>query len=127
MRITFNKKLLMSKAEIDQLNALPFNNPDTKLTTKQAEFVSELYYKYITPIDNQRWGKALYEIEMEEKWPSGPRMKQIQAKRIILNALEVVNNKCKLKGIELAKFFYSAFDCRESWRHIVRAAFIVKH
>jgi len=127
MKTTFNKNLLMTKGEIEELNSLPDNMPETKLTAKQTQLINELYYKYVTPLDDQNWGKALYEIEMSEKWPSGSRMKQIQAKRIVLNALAVVNENSKLKGLELTAFLHAALDCRESWQRIVKAAFVLNY
>lgn len=124
--ITFNRKFEVSKQEIAAFEALPENLPDTKLTKKQIDFVDSLYYKYISPIDNARWGRSLVDIEASEKWPSGSRMKKHEAKRICLNALISVNDKKKMSNIEAASFFFGVLGCRESWQKIVKHVFEVK-
>lgn len=90
-------EFLLLPEEIEQYNALPDNLPDNKLTKKQIELVSTLYYKYITKnIDNQSWGKDMYKVEKEEKWPSGPRVKDHEAKRMILTNLVYLNTRPEL-------------------------------
>lgn len=127
-KVTFNKALLMTKQEIEAFNALPDNMPETKLTAKQTEFVNGLYYKYITKqIDNKAWGMPLYKIEGSEKWPSGPRMKEIQSKRIVLNALEAINGRAKMKKSDMASYFLSFMSSRKSWQVILKECFTVKY
>lgn len=121
--IKISSQFVWTKQEIEQYNALPDNMPDIELTAKQKKFVDELYYKYIGKlIDNQSWSAPLYKIEMREKWPSGSRMREVQAKRIVLNALHSQQGK-GMTAIQAARYFLSAIDSRDCWRKIVRACY----
>lgn len=112
-----------TKEEIEQYNALPDNMPDIELTAKQKRFVDELYYKYIDKlIDNQSWGAPLYKIEMREKWPSGSRMREVQAKRIVLNALHNQQGK-GMTALQAAKYFLSSLDSRGCYRKVIKACY----
>lgn len=124
--ITLNKRFELSKEEITAFEALPDNMPETKLTKRQIDLVDSLYYKYISPIDNARWGRPLVDIEASEKWPSGSRMKRHEAKRICLNALITMNDSKKMTASKAASFFFSALNCRESWQRIIEHVFEVK-
>jgi hypothetical protein len=116
-KIKLNPEFVMTVQEITDYNNLPDNLPDNKLTLKQIDFVKSLYYKYISKkIDNQAWGQQLYQIELKEKWPSGPRVKEYEAKRFILSHLIEVNTYYKVMDTEQAiKKFYYALSCRPAY------------
>ena len=119
-----NKSLILKEEEITALKALPNNSPNIKLTKKQIDLVRDIYYKYVENKITYGWGTQLYEIEMKEKWPSGPRMKSHEAKRIILNNLLDLNTRCKVMTVQqAAEKFHSALSCRESWQILVDKAF----
>lgn len=123
---TIKKEFRMSKSEVEQYNALPDNLPDNNLTAKQKEFVSGLYYKYITrTIDNIGWSAAMYEVEKREAWPSGPRMKQHEAMRIILNNLVEQQGKA-MTNKEAAQRFKSALTCRPMYAKLLNEIYEAK-
>lgn len=110
---------VMTKEEIEQYNNLPDNMPDTKLTNKQLEFVSILYHKYISKIDNMDWSPSLVSMEMREKWPSGPRMKLHQAQRIVLNNLVNENERKTMTQGKAMMHFFTAMTCRPAYVRLV--------
>jgi hypothetical protein len=117
------KEFRMSKQEVEQYNALPDNLPDNNLTAKQKDLVSSLYRKYIERhIDNRSWSRAMYKEEQQEKWPSGPRLKDHEAKRIILTNL-VEQQGCKLTDKEAARKFHSALTCRPMYSKLLSEVF----
>lgn len=119
-----NKSLHMKKEEIDIYNALPDNSPYTKLSKKQIDFVNGLYYKYLSGKITAGWGTELFEIEQREKWPSGPRVKHYEAKRIVLNNLVYLNMHCKAMSVQkAAEKFHSTLSCRESYQVLIDKAF----
>ena len=117
--ISLKPEFVMSKQDIEQYQALPDNLPDIKLTAKQIEFVSALYHKYITKIDNLDWSPSLVNIEMKEKWPSGPRMKRHQAQRIVLNNLVSENGRNKMTKDKALNHFFTAMTCRPAYTRLV--------
>ena len=110
--IKLNKAFKMSKMELTTFRALDNekpNMPDTKLTKKESEFINEVYRKYITRgVDNIDWNLSLEEMERKEKWPSGPRVTMLQAKRMIVSFLEGINERGNMTDKEAAKYFLSS-------------------
>ena len=125
--ISVNSALVMSEDEINAYNALPDNMPDTKLSVKQKELVSNLYRKYITKIDNQDWSIEMYKAEQKENWPSGPRIKEHEAKRIILNNLIDLQRRKNDDINELAGLFHSALTCRPMYAKLVNKFFTINY
>lgn len=118
--IKIKSAFLMSKKEIEDLKNLPDNLPDTKLTEKQKMLVYSLYHKYISQIDNKDWSKPMYEVEQEEKWPSGPRVKKHEAKRMILsNLCECNENRNNLKPEQAICKFHSALTMRPMYAKLL--------
>ena len=116
---TIKPQFRMSAQEIETYNNLPDNLPDNNLTAKQKDFVSGLYRKYIgNTIDRQSWGRDMYEVEKQEKWPSGPRMKDHEAKRLILTNL-VGQQGRKLTDKAAASKFHSALTCRPMYAKLL--------
>mgnify|MGYP003152273808 CR=1 FL=1 len=119
--IKLNKKLQMSKADIaklEQLRKEKPNLPDTKLTPKEKSLVSDLYYKYIIHIDNKDWTLDLWKLEKKENWPSGPRVKEHEAMRFILDNLYTINtHKPNMTNREASEFFLGLLKgVRESYQ-----------
>ena len=110
--IKLNKAFKMSKKELTTFRALDNekpNMPDTKLTKKESEFINEVYRKYITRgVDNIDWNLSLEEMERKEKWPSGPRVTMLQAKRMIVSFLEGINERGNMTDKAAAKYFLSS-------------------
>lgn len=118
-KVFLKPEYIMAKEDIDFLNGLPDNMPDTKLTEKQKLHVGHLYHKYLGKIDNLDWSIPMVEMEMKEKWPSGPRMKREQAQRICLNFLVTEQ---PLNGMSLRRaawHFLTGIRHRDSARRIV--------
>lgn len=114
----------MTKAEIKQYNELPDNLPETKLMTKQIQFVQSLYHKYIENKIVKGYGTQLFEIEQKERWPSGPRVKRHEAMRIILNNLVYLNTSAKeMTAEKAAEKFHSTLSCRKSYQILVDKAY----
>lgn len=110
------KEFIMTPEQIAAYRALPDNMPETKLNKKQLELVWNLYYKYVENKIVKGWGTQLFEIEKIEKWPSGPRMKTHEAKRIVLNNLVEINeHKTVLTAEKAADLFFNVLSCRESY------------
>jgi hypothetical protein len=127
-KITIKSDFVMNKEEIEQLKNLPDNLPETKLTTKQKEFVSALYRKYITKIDHQSWAQAMYKAEQSEKWPSGPRVKEHEAKRMILSNLLMCNEyHNKMTFAQSVCLFHSALTCRPMYAKLIYEIYNVSY
>lgn len=106
------KEYRMSKEDRDFLGNLPNNLPETRLTKKERDKVGQLYRKYISSIDNWDWSPALVDVELSEKWPSGPRLKRHEAERIVLGFLE--SSPVKMTNKDAAKYFYYSMTNREA-------------
>ncbi len=120
---TVKKIFRMSKQEVEQYNALPDNLPSNRLSERQKELVSSLYRKYIQAhIDNRTWSRPMYKEEQLEKWPSGPRLKDHEAKRIILTNL-IEQQGRKLTDKEAAQKFHSALTCRPMYAKLLSEVF----
>lgn len=120
-----NTHLVMTAQDIEALNSLPDNMPENKLKAKQIETVNNIYHKYIgIYIDQQSYGKPLHELdrENERNWPSGPRMKQHEAKRVVLHWL--INEQRYLTATteELMKHFYTVCGSRPAYTKFVSKA-----
>lgn len=126
---TYNLKpeFTLTSEEIDQYNSLPENMPDTKLKAKEKEFINSLYYRYISKtIDRQDWSKEMYKVEQEEKWPSGGRVKEHEAKRMILSNLVYLNSRPVMTMEEAASMFKSCLNCRPMYAKLVANAYAAK-
>ena len=123
---TIQPQFKMSVQEISDYNNLPDNLPDNNLTAKQKYFVALLYSKYISgTIDGRSWNRAMFKEEQQEKWPSGPRLKDHEAKRIILSNL-VEQQGRKLTDKEAAQKFHSALTCRPSYAKLLQSIYTNK-
>ena len=119
------KEFRLSKNEIKFLNSLPSNLPDTKLSKKEINEIDRIYRYYITNnVDNQSYYSALYEIELKERWSSGQRLKNHEAKRIPLNNL--LNSSLKMTNKEAARNFLVTLSCRESYLKLTREIYELK-
>ena len=110
----------LTSEEVAQYNLLPDNLPDNRLKAKEKEFVNSLYYRYIARnIDNKDWSKEMYRVEQEEKWPSGGRVKEHEAKRMILSNLVYLNTRPELTLEEAASLFHSCLTLRPMYAKLV--------
>ena len=110
----------LTSEEVEQYNKLPDNLPNNKLKAKEKEFVNSLYYRYISKnIDNQDWSKDMYRVEKEEKWPSGTRVKDHEAKRMILSNLVYLNTRPELTMEEAASLFHNCLTLRPMYAKLV--------
>jgi len=127
--IKIKSEFIMSDEEIKSLAVLPDNLPDTHLTAKQKSLVNDLYYKYIgKTIDRQDWSADMYKVEQREKWPSGPRVKEHEAKRMIIGNLSYLNQSHKNMTPNVAvKLFHSSLSCREMYSKLVYKIYDVKY
>jgi len=122
---TIKKDYRMSKKDVEFLNGLAPNLPETKLKKSEIDTVSSLYYKYIgRKLDNIDWSPALVDMEMSEKWPSGHRMKRHEAQRIVLGFL--VNSPIKMTNSEAAHNFFYSLNNRESSRRLTSIIYYKK-
>ena len=114
--------LVMDQQDIELLNNLPDNMPENKLKPVQIALVDNIYWKYIGKnIDNQAHGTPLYEKDRksEKNWPSGPRMKRHESKRIVLNWLLDEQKQRE----NLAEHFLIACRCRPVYAEFVGKAY----
>lgn len=121
-----NPEFVMTVEEIESYNALPDNLPTTFLKPKQKDLINQLYRKYITQtIDNIGWAIDLYKDEMKEKWPSGSRMKEHEAKRIVLNNVVQLNEEYRLSmdSETAASYFLNALNWRKCAQKVINAAY----
>ena len=127
--IKVKKVFQMTSEEINQYRALPDNLPETRLNEKQKRFVNDLYYKYITKnIDNQDWSRAMYKTEQAERWPSGPRVKEHEAKRFILsNLCECCENRKSLTAAQAVCRFHSALTMRPMYAKLLYHVYNVEY
>lgn len=108
-------QLIMSAEDIQTLSELPANMSDNKLTAKQIRQVEDIYHKYIGEhLDNIDLSGPLWEQDRkhEPNWPSGPRMKRHEAKRIVLNWLMSEQKHMTDSTEQLAKHFLMVCRCR---------------
>jgi hypothetical protein len=120
-------EFILNEQEIIDYKSLPKNMPDIKLSAKQIEFVNDLYRKYLEGKVCKGWGIELFEIEKGEKWPSGPRMKGHEAKRIILNNLIEHQSKKQMSDREALRLFFAGLQCRESYQILLSKIYEVKY
>jgi hypothetical protein len=127
--ITLKKQFVMTAQEMADYNNLPDNLPENRLTEKQKNIVSGLYYKYIrNNIDNQDWSEAMFRSEQHEKWPSGPRVKDHEAKRFILSWLVELNMSCKKMTMRQAAIkFYGSLSLRAAYGKLVSKVYEVPY
>lgn len=117
----------MNQEEITFLESLPDNLPESKLTQKQKDTVSAMYYKYLAGKVVKGWGTELCEIEQKENWPSGPRVKRHEAQRMILgNLLELNKYRKELTATEAASKFFHCLTCRESYTILLNKVYNLK-
>lgn len=127
MKAILKSQFIFSPEDKEFLNSLPPNMPDTKLTKKQIDRVSSIYYKMIPK--NQvfkGWGVELFEVEKKEKWPSGPRVKAHEAKRIILSNLLELNERGNMNAEQAASKFFYALTCRETYTILLQNVYELK-
>ncbi len=115
--------LCMEEKEIKEYEALPDNLPENKLTAKQKDYVHRLYYKYIEHKITVGWGTELWELEKREKWPSGSRVKDYEAKRMILSNLVFLNTKKELTAEQAADKFHACLNYRDSYTKLMQYAY----
>lgn len=123
--VTLKEEFKMTKLEIEEYNALPDNLPETKLTSKQIELVDRLYRKYIGGKITMGWGTPLFEVELKEKWPSGPRVKRHEAKRFILGNLVSKQDSKRINYKKAANMFWSALTCRPTYAKLIQEVYNV--
>ena len=117
----------LTSEEVEQYNKLPDNLPDNKLKAKEKEFVNSLYYRYITRnIDNKDWSKEMYRVEQEEKCPSGGRVKEHEAKRMILSYLVYLNTRPVMTMEEAASMFKTCLTLRPMYAKLVANVYAAK-
>lgn len=123
--VTLKEQFKMSKAEIEIYNALPANLPESKLSAHQIQLVDTLYRKYIGGKITMGWSTELYEVEKQEKWPSGPRVKTHEAKRFVLNNLVSCQDTKRMNYRKAASKFWSALTCRPAYAKLLQEIYNV--
>lgn len=126
MKAVLKQEFRMNKADIEEYNNLPDNMPDIKLTAKQVDLVDRLYRKYIGGKITVSWGTELFEIELKEKWPSGPRVKRHEAKRFILNNLVSHQDSKVISSIKAMQMFWAGLTCRYSYAKLLQEIYDIK-
>ena len=117
---TLKKEFVMAQSDIEAYKALPDNLPETVLSKKQKQLIYSLYYKYLGRVF-YGWGSELWKLEKGEKWPSGPRVKDHEAMRMILGHLISENiYKPKMTDKRAADHFFGALTCRQSYAELLR-------
>ena len=127
--IKLNKQFRMTAKEIQWLRDLDEEKPNlpaTKLTQKEIAEIDRLYSKYIRWIDNRDWTEDLWKMEKHENWPSGSRMKNHQATRIVLGHLLTVNDhKGDMTDKVASRYFLNMLKgIRTSFQHVLYYAYM---
>lgn len=123
--IQLSPSLVMTAQDIEALNSLPDNMPDIKLTAKQIAIVDTIYSRYIGRYIDNREYIPIYEQDRktERNWPSGPRMKRHEAKRIILGWLLSEQSLIGQPIERLVIHFLTACRCRPIYAKFVGMAY----
>ena len=120
---TIKKQYRLIKTDLEFLNGLGSNLPDTKLTKKEIDGVSRIYHTYVgKTLDNIDWSPRLMDMELKERWPSGPRLKRHEAQRIVLGFL--INAPLKMSNKEAAKVFFYSLTSRDAARKMYAHLYI---
>ena len=126
--IVLKPEFILSPEDLQFLQELPDNMPDTKLKVSQIEQIKSIYYKYISK--NQvfyGWGGELFELEQKEKWTGGRKVKMHEAMRIVLSGLVLFNTyKQNLDTEQALDFVFHNLTCRESRQILLYKAFHIK-
>lgn len=117
MKIILKETFKMSDEEKVYLNSLPSNLPTVKIKEQDRDHIRKIYNKYIKQIDNVDWSLSLMELEKKQKWPSGNRMKDHEAQRMILNWLVDFRDEIELQMV------FDSLTCRESYRKLLKNAY----
>lgn len=119
-------RYIMAQEDINALNALPENLPETRLTQKQKELVDTIYHKYLCrELVSNDLLKELYEFEQKEKWPHGERVKKHEAQRLVLQWLIEFNKYPKLDVDSAVVLFYTNIKTCEANRILVTSIYYV--
>ncbi len=128
MFIKMKPQFIMSQADIDALENLPPNFPETHLTQKQKDTVNSIYFRYVSAKSvNKFLLHELYETEQKtERWPGGEKVKRHEAQRLVLDWLVEFNKKTVLTTEEASKLFFFNLDTCQANRLLVSGIFDVQ-
>lgn len=69
----------------------------------------------------------MYKVEQKEKWPSGPRVKEHEAKRLILGNLVYLQSRKDDSIEDLALLFHSSLTSRAMYSKLVANFFTTRY
>jgi hypothetical protein len=122
--VKMQSKFIMSQEDINLLNTLPPNFPETHLTPKQKELVNSIYHKYLRrEIVSNDLLKELYELEQKEMWPGGERVKKHEAQRLVLEWLVDFNRTPEPSMERAVRLFYTNLKTCEPNRILITAIY----
>lgn len=125
--VTMKPGFVMNQEDINFLNSLPANMPETKLKKAEIEQIGAIYRRYISQVDNYDWSPSLIAIEQREKWPSGPRIKTHEVQRMILGWLVTYNeNDKEMTPARACYVFYSSLTNRPAARRLLSFVYDVQ-
>ncbi len=108
----------MSAEDIAILKALPDNLPESVLTVKQKDEVRRIYREYIKTDNDGYEGNTLWKLEKKESWAGGERIKDHEAKRMLLGHLVYRNELGDLSMVNAVSLFHSALTFRPAFARL---------
>lgn len=122
--LKMHSKFIMSQEDIDQLDTLPDNFPETHLTPKQKDLVDTIYYRYVSrgKVSNDLL-KELYELVQKENWPGGERVKKHEAQRLVLQWLVEFNRHPEPSVGAALRLLYENIRTCEANRILITAVY----
>jgi|ERR1044072_923124 hypothetical protein len=124
--VKMHSKFIMSQEDINMLNALPPNFPETHLTPKQKDIVDIIYRRYLRrELVSNSLLKELYELEGKEKWPGGERVKKHEAQRLVLQWLIEFNNQTEPSVEAAMRLFYQNIKTCEPNRILITSIYYI--
>lgn len=106
-----NKNFRLSKSDAETIcfirDETGNNGPSWEPSVAQRKMIDSIYHKYIElNIDNRDWSIDLYKLERKDPWPSGKRVSEMQAKRMIIERLLEINRRGDMTNKKAADYFH---------------------
>ena len=119
MKVKIKESFRLGKDDADFLKALPDNLPETKLTKSQIDRVKSIYRQYIKTPNDGYGGNQLFKLEQIWNWAGNVRVKEHEAKRMLLSTLLYRNECGDLSLLGAASLFQSALTMREAHSKLI--------
>lgn len=106
-KVIINPAFAIMAAEVEQLNAMAQHTPDWKPTAGEARTIENIFYR-VFGTSNAALGDAVVSLEKKQKWTSGERLREIDAKRNIIDELKRLSAFTGLHETVQPEYFINA-------------------